>query len=68
MGNTANIKIRDESEYLFSFFPLLALLLNQMLPSYKTVTALVPTLSTNTVIYRCTLQVWQNTIKVNKTL
>lgn len=68
MGNTANIKIRDESEYLFSFFPLLALLLNQMLPSYKTVIALVPTLSTNTVIYRCTLQVWQNTIKVNKTL
>lgn len=63
----SNIKISDGSDNLFSFFPLLTLLLIKMPSSYKSVIALMQTLLINTVMCCCALEVQQNTmIQLNK--
>ena len=54
---------------IFLAFSTFGFTVNQMPPTYKTVIALMQTLSTNTVIYCCTLEIQQNAmIKLNKIL
>lgn len=64
----SNIKIRDESEKKF-FFSTSGFTVSQMPLSWKTIIALMQTLSTNTVVYCCSLEIQQNTmIKLKKIL